>query len=127
MTPPASLDRANAPSSIAVRALREGEAVTSLTIVNTPVGIGALVVERSELRACYVLPEAARCGVGTAVVAEIERLACDHGLHRLELAGSLNAEPFYAALGYSVRERGEVLLSNQHRMPCVWMEKMLTR
>jgi len=90
-----------------------------------PVAIGALIVERSELRACYVRPEAAHRGCGSAVVREIERLAREHGLTRLELAGSLNAEPFYASLGYRVRERSEVMLRNGHRMAAVWMEKEL--
>jgi putative acetyltransferase len=90
-----------------------------------PVGIGALVVDRSELRACYVLPDAARQGCGSALVREIERLARANGLTRLELAASLNAEAFYAAHGYAVRERSEVTLRNGHRMPAVWMEKTL--
>jgi GNAT superfamily N-acetyltransferase len=38
-----------------------------------PVGIGALIVERSELRACYVAPQAARRGCGSALVQQIER------------------------------------------------------
>src|SRR6266436_9161361 len=42
------------------------------------VGIGALVLANCELRACYVAPEAARKGVGSALVAEIERIARDH-------------------------------------------------
>src|SRR5690349_18430972 len=66
----------------------------------TPVGIGVLVLAGSELRACYVAPEGARQGVGTALVQEIERLARAHGLDRLEVLASLNAEPFYRALGY---------------------------
>jgi putative acetyltransferase len=90
-----------------------------------PVGIGALILERSELRACYVSPHAARKGCGSALVQEIERLARENGLTRLELAGSINAEPFYAAHGYQVRERGEVVLRNGHRMPAVWMWKNL--
>jgi putative acetyltransferase len=90
-----------------------------------PVGIGALVVERSELRACYVSPEAARRGCGSALVREIERLARENGLNHLELAASINAEPFYAAHGYQVRERSEVVLGNGHRMAAVWMEKNL--
>jgi putative acetyltransferase len=90
-----------------------------------PIGIGALVVERSELRACYVSPQAARKGCGSALVREIERLARENGLTRLELAASINAEPFYASHGYEVRERSEVVLGNGHRMPAVWMEKNL--
>src|SRR5687768_2883281 len=38
-----------------------------------PAGLGALAVESAELPACYVVPEAARRGVGTAIVREIER------------------------------------------------------
>jgi putative acetyltransferase len=91
-----------------------------------PAGIGAVVISKSELRACYVLPELARRGCGAAIVAEIERLAKERGLSRLELAGSLNAEPFYSSLGYRVRERSAVLLRNGHRLACVWMEKTLS-
>jgi putative acetyltransferase len=89
------------------------------------VGIGALVVERSELRACYVVPEAARHGCGSALVREIERLAREHGVTRLALAASLNAEAFYAANGYRVRERSSVVLDNGLEMAAVWMEKEL--
>ena len=89
------------------------------------VGIGAVILERSELRACYVLPQAARRGCGSALVREIERLARENGVRRLELAGSINAEPFYAAHGYNVRERSDVVLRNGHRMPAVWMWKDL--
>jgi putative acetyltransferase len=89
------------------------------------VGIGALILERSELRACYVRPEASRRGCGTAIVREIERLARERGLTRLELAASLNAEQFYVSLGYHVRERREVVLRNGHRMAAVCMEKQL--
>ena len=91
-----------------------------------PAGIGALVLERSELLACYVLPAAARRGVGTALVAEIEARARASGLDHLRLSASLNAEPFYAALGYEVRERSDVVLPNGHRLAAVWMRKRLT-
>lgn len=92
-----------------------------------PAGIGALVLERFERRACYVVPEVARRGVGSAIVREIERIAVEHGLGHLELAASLNAEAFYASLGYHVRERSQVVLRNGHALACVWMEKDLKR
>lgn len=91
----------------------------------TPAGMGALVVAGAELRACYVDPGAARRGCGSAIVREIERLAREYGLTRLQLAASLNAEPFYISLGYHVRERSEVMLPNGQRMPAVWMWKDL--
>jgi len=90
-----------------------------------PVGIGALVVEKSELRAVYVAPEGARRGCGSALVREIERTARDNKLTRLTLHASLNAEPFYVALGYDVLERTEVVLPNDHPMAVVRMGKNL--
>lgn len=90
-----------------------------------PVGIGALVLEKSELRAVYVSPEGARQGCGSALVREIERTARDNELPRLSLCASLNAEPFYAALGYDVLERTEVVLLNDHSMAVVRMGKDL--
>lgn len=91
----------------------------------TPVGMAALVAAKSELRACYVVPEGARRGCGSALIREIERLARERGVTRLEVAASLNAERFYAAHGYIVTERSEVVLDNDFRMPAVWMTKSL--
>jgi putative acetyltransferase len=92
-----------------------------------PVGLGALVVGSSELRACYVVPEASRKGVGTALVTEIERIAIEKGLERLELIASLNAEPFYAFLGYEAQGRTKHVLRTGHSMAAVKMAKMLRR
>lgn len=89
-----------------------------------PVGLGALVVDTAELRACYVVPEAARQGVGTALVGEIERLAIAHGVRQLHLHASLNAEPFYARLGYRVDGRTEIVLRGQP-MSALLMSKRL--
>jgi len=91
------------------------------------VGIGALVVADAELRACYVVPEAARRGVGAAIVREIERIAIAEGLSELTLQASVNAEPFYAALGYQVLERGEHVLRGGQRMAAVKMARQLTQ
>ena len=103
----------------------DGEIRLIAELDGRPAGIGALVVAHAELRACYVAPHAARRGVGSALVREIERLARERGLGRLELAGSINAEPFYAALGYRVKRRGRHVLRSGDRMPAVWMEKTL--
>src|SRR4030095_5979848 len=81
-----------------------------------PVGIGALVPQKSELRACYVAPSAARKGVGTALVRAIERIALEHGIRRLHLVASVNSEPFYVAMGFKVVERGDHTLSSGQRM-----------
>ncbi len=89
------------------------------------VGLGALVLAHSELRACYVVPEAARKGVGTALVREIERIAKENGLERLELVASVNAEPFYASLKYQLDCRTEHVLRTGHPMAAVKMSKTL--
>jgi putative acetyltransferase len=91
-----------------------------------PVGIGALVVEHSELRACYVLPSAARQGVGAAIVREIERLGRERGLTHLQLHASLNAEAFYVALGYVTSKQTEHVLASGRRMASVEMRKDLS-
>lgn len=89
------------------------------------VGIGAIVVAACELRACYVAPHAARRGVGTAVVAEIERIAREQRLDHLHLEASINAEPFYAALGYRVESRHDFFLRSGLPMAAVQMRKPL--
>jgi len=105
---------------------RDGEVRLVAEIDGEPVGIGAIVVGASELRACYVLPAAARRGVGSAIVSEIERIARDHRLDQLHLESSTTAEPFYAALGYRVESRGELLLSAGVLMAAVKMRKRLS-
>jgi putative acetyltransferase len=92
-----------------------------------PVGIGALVLGNSELRACYVVPSVARRGVGTAIVAEIERIAREHRLGYLRLESSLTAEPFYAALGYRVEARGELMIASAVPMAAITMSKRLAK
>jgi putative acetyltransferase len=90
------------------------------------VGIGEIVPDLNELRACYVMPKAARKGVGTALVREIEQIAREHGLTHLQLDASLTSEPFYLSLGYKGRERGEHVLSSGLTMVCVKMAKRLS-
>jgi putative acetyltransferase len=89
------------------------------------VGIGALVLASNELRACYVDPDAVRQGVGSALVARIEQIARDDGLTYLHVDSSVTAEPFYRALGYGVRERGEHVRRSGLRMLCVKMHKSI--
>lgn len=88
-------------------------------------GIGAIVVANSELRACYVAPVAARRGIGTAIVLEIERIAREHRLDHLHLEASVTAEPFYQALGYHIENRHEFVLREGLPMAAVQMRKKL--
>ena len=88
-------------------------------------GIGALVLEQNELRACYVVPGVSRSGVGSALVREIESIARGHGLTFLQLDSSITARSFYEALGYEVLSYGEHILGSGRSMACVKMEKRL--
>lgn len=54
-----------------------------------------------EVRAVYVHPDFARRGVGSALLAELERRARDRGFETLVLTASLNAVPFYERRGYA--------------------------
>src|SRR4030095_11636288 len=89
------------------------------------VGLGAVVLAHSELRACYVVPEAERKGGGSALGRKIERIAKANGLLRLELLASVNAEPFYVSLDYHPDCRTAPLLSTGQPMAAVKMTKTL--
>jgi putative acetyltransferase len=108
-----------------VKANADNELRFAAVVKREVVGIGALVAKNSELRACYVVPHAARKGIGTAIVNEIERAARLHHLSFLELDSSLMAELFYTRLGYRVLERGTHLLASGYPMACVKMRKDL--
>jgi putative acetyltransferase len=126
--PQAILDKWSAPirEGEGVQARRRGQIRLVAELDGEPVGIGALFPDKSELDAVYVLPSAARKGVGTALAREIERIAVERGVQRLHLDASLNAEPFYLAMGYEVVERGEHVLNSGQAMACVRMAKDLT-
>lgn len=87
------------------------------------VGMAAIVPANHEVRACYVAPHAGGCGIGAALLRELEQEACRHGLTFLRLDSSLTAEAFYRVHGYEVRSRGEHILRTGQRMACVHMEK----
>ena len=104
-----------------VRSNPDGEYRLGAEIGGRLVGIG--VVQKNELRACYVTPSASRRGVGSALLREIERAAREQGTTYFKADSSLTAEPFYRSNGYLVRERGEHVLHNGQRMACVKMRK----
>jgi putative acetyltransferase len=128
--PPAVID-AWAPLAVTDAALgrfvanRDSEIRLLAEIDGSPAGIGAIVLSNSELRACYVLPSAARRGVGSALVVEIERIAREHRLDHLHVESSLTAEPFYTALGYEIERRGDLTIAPGVGMAAVRMRKDL--
>lgn len=77
-------------------------------------GFGSLRLgERAHVWMAYVDPAHARQGIGRALMQALERAAREGGHARLFLAASLNAVPFYIALGYRARRPFCV------RLPCL--------
>ncbi|MEM4780046.1 MAG: GNAT family N-acetyltransferase, partial [Halalkalicoccus sp.] len=59
----------------------------------------------AEVTGVYVDPSAARQGIGSTLLADLERYGRERGVRTLALSASLNAVPFYQAHGYErVRE-----------------------
>jgi putative acetyltransferase len=87
------------------------------------VGFGSILPSQEELHAVYVHPTVARRGIGSQILAELERLAIGRGLRQLHLSASLNAEAFYRRAGYEVIERGVLRLTPATEMACVKMKK----
>ncbi len=108
----------------AVQSNPDGEYRLVAEIDGRLVGIGCIVAEKNELRACYVAPSASRRGVGSALLREIELAAREQGSTYLEAESSVTAEPFYRSNGYLARERSEHVLRNGQRMACIKMRKI---
>ena len=89
------------------------------------VAFGSIVPRTQELRAVYVHPGAGRRGIGALLLAALEALAREHGLARLQMDASINAEAFYRRAGYGVVERGAHPLRDGLSMACVRMRKTL--
>jgi GNAT superfamily N-acetyltransferase len=91
------------------------------------VGLGEVVPGANELRAVYVAPQAARLGIGSAILDKLEDIAREKGSKELWLDASLNAESFYVARGYKSEERGVHELRSGEKMDCIKMRKTLVR
>ena len=89
------------------------------------VGFGELDLERREVVAVYVVPEAAGGGVGSALLEHLERTARGHGFTSLTLCASLNAEAFYAHRGWRAGSREKHGLTPGVAVDCVRMDKAL--
>jgi putative acetyltransferase len=89
------------------------------------VGFGSLVVSGAELRSVYVAPSAGRRGIGSRLLAELERLAVERGIETLHVVASLNAEKFYTSHGYESVQRAIHRVGGRARMACLRMQKSL--
>jgi GNAT superfamily N-acetyltransferase len=80
----------------------------------------------ARIRAFFVHPQWARRGLGRALLVASEAAIQAAGFRRVTLTSTLAGEPFYAALGYRVRERFDLAMANGQPLPAVAMEKDLS-
>lgn len=88
-------------------------------------GFGHLVPAEREVRAVYVHPDHARCGVGTVLLAHLEGYARARDLPHLDLTSSLNAVGFYERAGYDRVEATTHRTRPDVALPVVAMRKDL--
>jgi len=77
----------------------------------------------ARIRAFFVHPAWARCGIGCAILERCKKAIQLAGFRSVELVATLTGEPFYRACNYSQGERFEVPLANGLTLPVVQMVK----
>lgn len=81
--------------------------------------------DSARIRAFFVHPDWARCGIGRVILERCEKAIQLAGFGSVELVATLTSEPFYGACNYSQGERFEVPLANGLTLPVVRMVKQL--
>ena len=89
------------------------------------IAFGCIIPEKSELRACYVLPSKTKQGVGRKVMQYLEKIAIDEGVDNLELESSITAKVFYEKCGYVVLQKASHPMRLGGTMDCYKMSKRL--
>jgi GNAT superfamily N-acetyltransferase len=82
----------------------------------------ALLARDGTLRACYLVPEVQRLGVGKAMLSALEREASRWGLRSVQLESTLGATSFYEYNGYVRRGEPVLVFEVQRAYP---MQKVL--
>lgn len=89
------------------------------------VGFGQLDPARCLVQAVYVRPDRLRAGVGGALLRELENRARSLGCREMRLMSTLNAVPFYRAMGFERLGDAMHELADGTRLPCVDMKRSL--
>jgi len=79
--------------------------------------------DAARIRAFFVHPDWARCGIGTALMRHCQQAAADAGFKTMELVATLAGQPLYAAFGFAAIEHFEIPLGDALSMPVVRMRK----
>ena len=81
------------------------------------------VVDAAKVRAIFVHPDFARCGLGSLILATVEEAARTAGFRRFEMGSTLTGVHLYRRRGYRETERIEVALPHGAALPVVKMVK----
>jgi GNAT superfamily N-acetyltransferase len=79
--------------------------------------------DAAKIRAFFIHPHWARCGLGSRLLAHCEQVAQDAGFTRFEMAATLTGVPLYRARGYRVVEETTVPLRDELTLPVVIMAR----
>jgi GNAT superfamily N-acetyltransferase len=82
--------------------------------------------DAAKIRAFFVHPDWARCGIGSMILRACEDEASSAGFKRLEMGATLSGVPFYRAKGYAALENVDVPLSDGESLPIVRMAKEIS-
>ena len=88
-------------------------------------GYAILDLETGELDAAFVDPAEQGRGIAGRLLAALDAMARERGLHRLFLSASLNALPFYERAGYVAVRRETYPHRSGIGLESVFMEKTL--
>jgi GNAT superfamily N-acetyltransferase len=81
--------------------------------------------DAAKIRAFFIHPDAARKGIGRAILKACEEEARSLGFHSAEMMSTLPGVPLYAACGYSGDERIEIPVGEGVTIDCIKMSKKL--
>jgi len=81
--------------------------------------------DAARVRAFFVHPAWARCGIGRSIMVACERGIAQAGFRTVDIVATLAGEPLYAAFGYGVVERYEIALAGDLSLPVVRMTKRM--
>ncbi len=80
-------------------------------------------IDAAKVRAIFVHPNFARCGLGSHILAHVEAAAQAAGFRHFEMGSTLTGVPLYRLKGYVEIERIAVPLHNGEALPIVRMTK----
>ncbi len=87
--------------------------------------VGFALFQQGLINAMYVHPRRQGRGVGSSLLAVIEREAVSSRVSSLTLNASLNARPFYEGHGFHVIRESVTTLNEEVSIGCLVMEKEL--